>query len=223
MAKKLLIVEDDKNISFIISENASIEGYECDIAYDGEDGLQKALSNDYDLILLDLMLPKIEGFEICRQIRREKIATPVIMLTAWGETVDRIKGLRAGANDYLGKPFEYEELQTRIEAVIRSVEQMPQIITRRNLILKTTSMAAFLGGEDMLLSQKEFALLLLFAQYEGRFMSAEYLYEQVWGQSMLGDDNAVKVTVSKLRTKLGGSGYSIIGKRGEGYCFQREG
>ena len=132
MSKKLLVVEDDKNISYIITENAKAEGYECEAALDGEDGLNKALNNSYDLIILDLMLPKIDGFEICRQIRGAGIVTPVIIVTAREEEVDKILGLELGADDYITKPFSVKEMFARIKANIRRSSTETIALTERN-------------------------------------------------------------------------------------------
>jgi DNA-binding response OmpR family regulator len=131
------------------------------------------------------------------------------------------RGLKLGANDYMSKPFTYEVLQARVEAMFRNVEQMPEVIEKGALTLKPAPMTATLSGEDLTLSRKEFALLMFFIQNENRVMSAEYLYENVWGAPMAGDDNAIKVTLSKLRKKISGSGYTIAAEYGEGYRFER--
>jgi len=182
-----------------------------------------------DVIVLDIMLPDGNGLEFLKELRAAGNHVPVIMLTAWNESVDIAKGLRAGANDYLGKPFDYEVLLARVEALFRNVGRVPDSLEKGPLKLDIAAAVAFLHGTDMLLTQKEFSLLLLFMQNEERVMSAEYLYEKVWGRSdrrfrgaMASDENAVKFQVSRLRGKLADSGYVITSKRGEGYCFKKK-
>jgi DNA-binding response OmpR family regulator len=174
-------------------------------------------------IVLDIMLPDGNGLEFLKELRAGGSKIPVIMLTAWSESFNIAKGLRAGANDYLGKPFEYEVLLARVEALFRNVEQIPEVVERGPLKLDITAGRAFLNNVDMLLTQKEFSLLLLFAQNEKRAMSAEYLYEKVWRQAIGDDNRTLKKHLSNLRKKLedGNSGYKIIATRGEGYCFEK--
>jgi len=172
-----------------------------------------------DAIVLDIMLPDGLGLDFLTEIRAQGNKTPVILLTAWDKPYDVARGLRLGANDYLSKPFAYEVLLARVETMFRNVEQMPEQITRGPLTIDVFSGLAFLHGIDMLLTQKDLALLLLFTKHEGRSLSADYLYEKVWSRPMAEDPQAVKSAVSRLRKKLVGSGYTIRTKRGEGYCF----
>ena len=233
MAKKLLIVEDDKNISFIISENAKIEGYECDVSYDGEDGLKKALANAYDLILLDLMLPKITGFDICRQLRREKITVPVIILTAREEEVDKILGLELGADDYITKPFSVKELFARIKANIRrssvltdagSADSNGGAIIIRDIVIDSEKYKVEKNGSLIELSKLEYDLLVFLAKNPDKIFPREELLKHVWkydiGDDFYGDPRTVDVTVKRLRDKIedDSSAPKIIqNKRGMGY------
>jgi DNA-binding response OmpR family regulator len=174
-----------------------------------------------DAIVLDIMLPDGNGLEFLKELRSSGVSIPVIMLTAWNKNTDIAKGLRAGANDYLGKPFDYEVLLARLAAMFRNMEQVPDKIEKGPLKLDVIATQAFLRGADLLLTQKEFAVLLLFAQHEGRALSAEYLYEKAWGQSMEKDSQALRKTIYNLRRKIENSGWRIQWTRDEGYCFER--
>jgi two-component system response regulator VicR len=226
MAKKLLIVEDEKNISYIISENAKIEGYECDAAYDGEDGLNKARTGDYDLILLDLMLPKIDGFEICKQIRKENILTPVIMLTARGDEKDKILGLDLGADDYITKPFSVKEVFTRIKANIRRSSAYgggtdsddSNTIKVQSIIIDVEKFKVEKNGAVIELSKLEYELLLFLAQNPEKIFSRAELLINVWKDDFYGE-RTVDTTVTRLRGKIEDSSTPKIiqNKRGMGY------
>jgi len=228
MAKKLLIVEDDKNISYIISENAKIEGYECEVAYDGAEGLKKALENTYDLILLDLMLPKMDGFEICRQIRQEKISTPVIMLTAREEEVDKITGLELGADDYITKPFSKKELFARIKANIRRSsndsalsDSDANIIKIQSVVIDCEKCKIEKNSILIELSKLEYDLLVFLAKNPDKIFPREELLKYVWKyDDFYGDPRTVDVTVKRLRNKIedDSSNSKIIkNRRGMGY------
>jgi len=231
MAKKLLIVEDDKNISFIISENAKIEGYECDVSYDGEDGMRKALKNSYDLIILDLMLPKIEGFEICKRIRKENISTPVIMLTARSEETDKITGLELGADDYITKPFSPRELFARIKAHIRRSDAEPglgfseigeTVIYIQNISINCGKHRVEKNGEPVELSKLEYDLLLFFAKNPDRIFSRVELLQNVWKDDFYGE-RTVDTTITRLRGKIEDDKTPKIiqNKRGMGYYLSK--
>jgi len=246
MAKKLLIVEDEKNISYIISENAKIEGYDYDVSYDGEDGLNKALTNSYDLILLDLMLPKIEGFEICRRLRAEKIATPVIILTAREEEVDKILGFELGADDYITKPFSVKELFARIKANIRRSSADAEspgadgsggangnIIRINTIIIDCEKHRVEKNGASTELSRLEYDLLVFLAKNPDKIFPREELLKNVWKYDIsddfhdfYGDPRTVDVTIKRLRDKIedDSSNPKIIqNKRGMGYYLAKDG
>ena len=175
-----------------------------------------------DAIVLDIMLPDGNGLGYLKELRAAGNRVPVIMLTAWNRNADIVGGLRAGANDYLGKPFDYEVLIARLEALFRNVGEVPDSVEKGPLKLKAKTMRAYLRGEDMNLKPKEFSLLLAFVENEGRVMSAEQLYETVWETTMNDDNRTLKKHISDLRKNLEESGYAISTVYGGGYRFERE-
>ncbi|MCL1793243.1 MAG: response regulator transcription factor [Oscillospiraceae bacterium] len=231
MARKLLIVEDDKNLSSIIFENAKLENYECDVSYDGEDGLKKALADKYDLIILDLMLPKIYGFEVCKKIRREKIATPIIMLTARGEENDKIIGFELGADDYITKPFSVKELFARVKANIRRSSSEADFTASGEKIIKIPPIAIDTekhlvekNGISVELSKLEYELLAFLAKNPGKIFPREELLKHVWKYEDNYGERTVDTTVSRLRNKIeeDSSNPQIIqNKRGMGYYLAK--
>jgi DNA-binding response OmpR family regulator len=218
--RTLLLIEDERDILENNRRFFTAEGYRVLTAENLTQAKERLSSETPDAIVLDIMLPDGNGLDLLSELRGAGRKTPVIMLTAWGKSSDVARGLKLGANDYMSKPFAYEVLQARVEAMFRNVEQMPEVIEKGALTLKPAPMTATLNGEDLTLSRKEFALLMFFTQNENRVMSAAYLYENVWGSPMAGDDNAIKVTLSKLRKKISGSGYTIAAEYGEGYRFE---
>ncbi|MCL2772423.1 MAG: response regulator transcription factor [Oscillospiraceae bacterium] len=226
MSKKLLIVEDEKAMSYIIAENAKIEGYECDAAYDGEDGLNKALHNTYDLIVLDLMLPKIDGFEICRRIRQEGVITPVIIVTAREEEVDKILGLELGADDYITKPLSVKELFARIKANIRRSETESAVSDKNENIIKVQSLVidnekyrVEKNGSLIELSKLEYDLLLFFAKNPEKIFSRAELLKNVWKDDFYGE-RTVDTAINRLRGKIEDDAANpkiIQNKKGMGY------
>ena len=174
-----------------------------------------------DAIVLDIMLPDGSGLDFMRELR-QKTNIPILLLTGLKTPEDIVRGLSEGGDDYLIKPYDFEVLLARIEALLRRASIVPNILHKGSLKLNIVSGRAFCGNDDMLLAKKEFALFLLFAQNEGKTVSAEYLYEKVWGQDIAGDENALRIVISRLRKKLAGSGHMITMERGEGYVFERE-
>jgi len=229
MAKKLLIVEDDKNISYIISENAKVEGYECDVAYDGEQGLNKAMTNAYDLIILDLMLPKMDGFNVCKQLRYDKIFTPIIMLTAREEEADKIMGLDLGADDYITKPFSVKEVFARIKANIRrssadsglSDSLNSNIINIQSVVIDFEKCKVEKNNVPIDLSKLEYDLLSFLAKNPEKIFPREELLKNVWKyDDFYGEARTVDTTVKRLRDKIedDASNPKIIqNRRGMGY------
>jgi DNA-binding response OmpR family regulator len=169
------------------------------------------------------MLPDGSGLDLLKELRNTYSNIPVLMLTALNTPEDVVRGLKSGGDDYMPKPFNIEEFAARVEALMRRAERVPETIVKGRLKIDVAADQAFLNGLDMLLTQKEFSLLFLFVQHEGRTMSAEYLYEKVWGYPMGGDNRTLKKHLSNLRKKLeeGRSGYQITAARGEGYCFEK--
>lgn len=230
--KKVLVVEDEKNIAMTLAYNLMKAGYAYDLAFDGEDGLKKALSGNFDLILLDLMLPKMDGFEVCRRVR-ERLATPIIIATARVEEVDKIMGLDIGADDYVTKPFSINELLARIKANIRRSSReliSPQNdetndgIVIRGLSIDTIRYEVTRDGEPIELTKKEYELLVFMAKNQGNVYSREQLLSEVWGyDGFYGDTSSVDVTVSRLRAKLeadAGKPEYLFTKRGMGYYIK---
>lgn len=230
----VLIVEDEKNISDIIKFNLAKEGISSDQAFDGKDGLDKVVSNDYDLILLDIMLPVMDGFEVCKKIRKSK-RTPIIMLTALEEENDKIKGLEIGADDYITKPFSPKELIARVKANIRRMdmnkhdedEEVLSKLKFGDLEIDLGTYTAYKSGEDLKVTYREFELLKFLAQTPAKIYSREQLLTLVWKYEYIGVDSerTVDVTVRRLREKIEDDPSNpkhIITKRGVGYYFNAE-
>ena len=229
-AKKVLIIEDEKPISDIVKFNLTKEGFETEAAYDGGDGLELALKNDPDLVLLDVMLPTMDGFEICKRIR-EKSNVPIIILTAKEEEVDKVLGLELGADDYITKPFGLRELIARVKANIRRTG-MSDIVGAEpsnvkdfgSITIDTNRYEARKNGVALELTLREFELLKYLAEREDKVYSREQLLEDVWGYEYYGDIRTVDVTVRRLREKLEDDSSDpkyVLTKRGVGYYFHR--
>lgn len=205
MGKRILIVEDEKNIVDILSFNLVREGYETLEAYDGVAGLQLATEQDPDLVLLDLMLPKMSGFDVCKGLRASGRSTPVIMLTAREEENDKVLGLELGADDYITKPFEIEELLARIRAALRKRSAGPNggtLLTAGPLTMDTERHEVTVKGQGVELTRKEFDLLRYLLENKERVISRESLLDNVWGFDFVGETNAVDVYIRFLRAKL---------------------
>lgn len=182
---KILIVEDEEAIANLIYMNLKNAGYFCEIAYDGQEGADKLSENHYDLCLLDIMLPKINGYELLAYAKSMEI--PVIFLTAKGETADKVEGLRAGADDYITKPFEIIELLARVENVLRRFQKVKQTIEVLDLSIDVSSRTVLKQGKPVKLTYKEFDLLLLFVQNPNIALYRESIYERVWDAPYIGD------------------------------------
>jgi len=226
--KKVLIIEDEKPISDIIKFNLEKDGFEVEVAYDGEEGLQKIQTLHPDLVLLDVMLPKMDGFEVLKRTR-ENNQVPVVMLTAKEEEVDKVLGLELGADDYITKPFGMRELIARIKANIRrmdignSGEEM-SVNSYGNLEVDMNKYEVRKSGVPLELTLREFELLKYLAERENKVFSREQLLEEVWGYEYYGDIRTVDVTVRRLREKLEDDSADpkyIMTKRGIGYYFIR--
>ncbi len=228
MDKRILIVEDEENIVDILAFNLKREGYKTLEAMDGATGLELALANDPDLILLDLMLPKMDGFEVCRRLREAGRTTPVIMLTAREEETDKVLGLELGADDYITKPFSMRELLARVKANIRrtamSAGTVPvQPVAMERITVDTQAMMVYKDGKPLELTQREYELVKLLAGQKGQVFSREMLMEQVWNYGgYVGDVRAVDVAVRRLREKIEDDPADpqfIMTRRGAGYVF----
>jgi DNA-binding response OmpR family regulator len=209
--KKILIIEDDTDIAELVEINVRDIGFELDKATEGQQGLEMALDQGYELIILDLMLPGLNGMEVCEKIREEDVHTPILMLTAKSEELDKVLGLEKGADDYLTKPFSIRELLARIKANIRRVnvdaehrdEQAEQeIMDFGELHIEPTKRKVTLNDNKLELTPKEFDLLILFASHPGTTFSREKLLEEVWGYQFDGYDHTVNSHINRLRKKI---------------------
>lgn len=227
MRRRLLLVEDDPTLRQALTFNLVREGYDVTAAADGEAALEAARNERLDLVLLDLMLPGLSGVEVLRVLRREGVATPVIILTAKGDEIDRVVGLKIGADDYVTKPFSRPELLARIEAVLRRQRrEADEPEDRRQLefgkvTIDVARRVVTVDGEPVHLTTKEFDLLAHMAGSPGRIFTRDQLLARVWGYDYLGDGRTVDVHVSWLRGKLRGSeGHNYFRTvRGVGYAF----
>ena len=230
MGKTVLIVDDEKNIVDILSFNLKKEGFEIITAYDGESALEQYEQFRPGLILLDVMLPLIDGFEVCKRIRKSDKVTPIIMLTAREEETDKVFGLDLGADDYITKPFSLRELQARIKANIRRIdvqtdEQVGGGPESRGLIIDHERYDAVIDGKPAGLTQREFELVCFLAESPGKVFSREELLHNVWQYDYFGDLRAVDVAVRRLREKIEedpGQPKYIMTKRGVGYYYNNE-
>ena len=225
---KVLVVDDEKLIVKGLRFSLEQDGYEVDSAYDGEEALSLARSGDYDIILLDIMLPKLTGFEVCQQIR-ESSDVPIIMLTAKGDDMDKILGLDYGADDYITKPFNVLEVKARIKAILRrskseKIQPVPEdIIVSGDLKLDTANRRAYIEGNEVNLTAKEFDVLELLATNPNKVYSRSDLLDLVWGKDYPGDGRTVDVHVRRLREKIEkspGEPRFVRTKWGTGYYFE---
>ena len=198
---KILIVEDEKAISNLIRLSLKNVGYTCDVAYDGNAALDKIDETVYDLILLDIMLPEVDGFELMEYIK--PLGVPVIFLTAMDALQDRVKGLKMGAEDYIVKPFEVAELIARVEVVLRRYNKTQDVFELNGLYVDASSMVAKRDGKEISLTPKEFDLLLLFLRTPNPALYRENIYEKVWGGELEYGSKTVDLHVQRLRKKAG--------------------
>ena len=216
---RILIVEDEPRIAAFVSRGLESAGYETILVEDGPEGLEAALRGDADLVLLDVGLPTMDGFELLRQLRARGSAVPVIMLTARSSTRDTVTGLDAGANDYVPKPFTFEELLARVRSRLReSVPQPGVSISHGDVVLDILARRASVAGREIDLSAREFALAEQFLDDRGRVLSREQLLSRVWGLDFDPGSNVVDVYVRYLRGKLGPD--HIVTVRGAGYRWE---
>lgn len=220
----ILIIEDEKNMARFIELELKFEGYSCQTAYDGRTGLELALNQDFDVILLDLMLPSLNGIEVCRRIRAVK-TTPIIMLTARDSVLDRVSGLDSGADDYISKPFAIEELLARIRAVLRRSSQeddSQKILKFKDIEVNMDSRIVKRGEQKIELTKREYDLLLVFMQNIDRVLTREILLEKVWGYEAFAETNVVDVYIRYLRNKINYKDEESIIQtvRGAGYVMR---
>lgn len=205
---KILIVEDEPSMRLGLKDNLEFEGYDVEIAANGEEGLKKILENDYNLVLLDVMLPQMSGFDVCKTARKKGITTPIILLTAKGEEIDKVLGLELGADDYVTKPFSLRELLARIKAVLRRGENFSggdlkdKLISLGNLQINFASYSAFEGKEAVQMSHKEFDVLYYLWKRRNHTVSRDELLTEIWGYEENPTTRTVDNFILKLRQKL---------------------
>lgn len=204
MGKKLLLVEDEPGLRLTLSDRLRSDGYDVETAADGLKGLEHALTGEHDLIILDIMLPGKSGLDICRDLRQQGFTTPILMLTARGQVVDKVLGLKIGADDYLAKPFDMMELLARTEALLRRPAPAVSASSYQfgNLRIDFRSTTVFRDGEKVTLSAREFQLLRYFIEHRGETLSREELLKNVWGYAAMPNTRTVDVHVAWLRQKL---------------------
>jgi DNA-binding response OmpR family regulator len=226
----ILIVEDERNLCHLIRDNLQDQGYQVLLAFDGPPALMMAKDAVPDLVILDIMLPGLDGLEVCRRLRQDSIV-PILMLTARAEEIDRVLGLELGADDYLTKPFSMRELKARVHALLRRVEMQTtdlstnQVLTNSGLYLNPTSYETRLDDLAIDLTPKEFALLYLLVRHPGRVFSRDYLLDEIWGYESAAYDRTVDTHIYRLRQKLGLNGriaQRLVAVRGVGYKFEKE-
>ena len=200
---RILVVEDETKMAALLKRGMEEEGYAVDVAATGTDGLWAATENEYDAIVLDVMLPEIDGYAVCRELRARGRWAPVVMLTARDDVRDRVQGLDAGADDYLVKPFSFSELLARVRALLRrGAGERPAVLTVGDLVLDPATRRVRRGGVEVSLTPREFALLEFFARNPGEVLSRTRILEHVWDMAFDGDSNVVDVYVRYLREKI---------------------
>ena len=219
----ILVVEDDRKVASFLKKGLQEESYTVDVAYDGEDGLALAMANQYDLIILDIMLPEKDGIQVLRELRTSSISTPILMLTARDSVEDKVQGLDWGADDYLTKPFAFAELLARVRAILRRGKpDLPVQLTAADLILDPVTRKVQRSGKEIELTSKEYALLEYFLKNKGQVLTRSLISEHVWGYQFDTGTNIVSVYVNYLRSKID-SGFDrklIHTVRGVGYVLK---
>lgn len=209
MSRRVLVIEDNRDIAGLVRMNLRDLSTETDVAYSGREGMKMAHEGNYNLVILDLMLPDMDGIEICRTLRNDKSYLPILMLTARTSEVDRVLGLETGADDYLTKPFSIRELIARVKAIFRRMDAMAEngttsesLIRRDGLVIDCEKHEVDLDGKSITLTSKEFDLLVHFARHPGRVYRREQLLDQVWGYGYDGYEHTVNSHINRLRTKI---------------------
>lgn len=218
---KILLVEDEENIALFVKMELEYEGYKVEVCDDGIKGLEFSIENEYDLILLDLMLPKLNGLEVCRRLRKVK-NTPIIMLTARDDVMDKVTGFQTGADDYVSKPFAIEELLARIEALLRRVNANKPVANKlefNDISIDMDARIVIQDGEEINLTTKEYELLVELMKNKNKVLSRDTLLENIWGYDYEAETNVVDVYIRHLRSKLKNDGY-IQTVRGIGYVIR---
>jgi two-component system copper resistance phosphate regulon response regulator CusR len=222
---RILLVEDESRVAGFIAKGLREQAYAVDIASDGEQALYQAAVNQYDIVILDVMLPVKDGHTVCRELRASGFRTPILMLTARGAVDDRVEGLDSGADDYLAKPFDFKELLARLRALLRrSAGLRPQVARVADLTLNTASHAVTRAGKPVNLTAKEYALIEFLVLNQGRVVGREQIGQHVWDENFDPFSNVIDVYIKRLRSKLDtGVGRRLIHtRRGEGYILSAQ-
>lgn len=215
---KILVIEDDFDIQELIKEFLSAQNYNVDVADDGLNGIRQFQDHEYDLILLDVMLPKMDGYQVCKMIRNESPSVPIIMLTALADEYDEIKGFDLGIDDYITKPFSFNILIKRVEAALRRANvNESDVIRFKEVALDRNGYTVVVGSEKIELTTKEFEILRSLLDNNGRVVTREALLDQAWGLEYLGDDRIVDTHIKNLRKKIGVPYIKTV--KGIGYKF----
>jgi heavy metal response regulator len=220
---RILVIEDEKKVASFIRKGLSEEMYAVDVAHDGENGLEMAMEKHYDVIILDVMLPKRDGMSVIRDLRASGSVTPVLMLTARATTQDRVQGLDLGADDYLTKPFHFEELAARVRSLLRRTSsEKSTVLTCGELSLDTVTHRAMRSGKEFELTTKEYSLLEYLMRNKGRVLSRSLIQQHVWSYSFDTESNIIDVYVKRLRGKIGDEVVAkmIRSVRGVGYIMR---
>ena len=224
MSEKILVIEDEQKIADLLRRGFTYEGFRVEVCHDGETGLKAARDNPPDLVVLDWMLPGLDGLEVCRRLRAGG-ALPILMLTAKDAVSDRVKGLDSGADDYVTKPFAFEELLARVRALLRRVRATDETVFRfADLTLNVNTREVLRGERKLDLTTKEFDLLHFFMRHQRQVLTREMIYDRVWGYDFGGESNILEVYIRYLRTKLeaGDEARLLQTVRGVGYALREE-
>jgi DNA-binding response OmpR family regulator len=223
--QRILLIEDEPHILMGLEDDLTLEGYAVATATDGEQGLRKAREEQFDLIILDIMLPKVDGFEVCRELRKVNVMTPILILTAKNMDIDKILGLELGADDYVTKPFSPRELLARVKAILRRTQRVSgesETYQFGNLIIDFKRYEATKGGRPLELTALEFAVLCLFIRRRGEVLRRDTILDEVWGEEVYVDSHTVDVHVAHLRKKIEDDPVHpqyLLSVRGVGYKF----
>jgi two-component system alkaline phosphatase synthesis response regulator PhoP len=224
--QKILVIEDEESILMALEDNLRLEGYDVACAVDGEQGLSMAREQKFDLLILDIMLPKMDGFEVCKHLRRDEINTPILMLTAKSQEIDKVLGLELGADDYVTKPFSPRELLARIRALLRRTQQFQQDMESYHfgdIEVDFNKYEVKKGGRLIYLTALEFSLLHFLIKNKGQVVNRDAILDEVWGDDVFVQPRTVDKHIAELRKKIEGDPSSpnfILGVRGIGYKFQ---
>ena len=222
---RILLVEDEPRVAHFVAKGLREQSYAVDVATDGEDALYKLSLDEYDLVILDVMLPLRDGFQVCRELRRQGIRTPVLMLTARDAVDDRVSGLDSGADDYLSKPFEFKELLARIRALLRRAKELrPEVLRIADLTVNTANHAVARAGQAISLTAKEYSLLEFFILRADKLVGRDEIAQHVWDENFDPFSNVIDVYVRRLRKKID-EGFNrplIHTRRREGYIFSAD-